>query len=74
MENDRFREIIVRQLRHPCPRNPVLLAASRAAVLAIVLEALIRIGKRSLNKRPRIDAGEPRCVERELFSSSARRF
>src|SRR6516225_30375 len=28
MENDRFREKVVRQLRHPCPRDPILLAAS----------------------------------------------
>src|SRR6516225_7924791 len=27
MENDRFREKVVRQLRHPCPRDPILLAA-----------------------------------------------
>ena len=28
MENDRFREKVVRQLRHPFPRDPILLAAS----------------------------------------------
>src|SRR5262249_1309169 len=28
MENDRFREKVFRQLRHPCPRDPILLTAS----------------------------------------------
>jgi hypothetical protein len=28
MENDRFREKVVRQLRHPCPRDPILLAST----------------------------------------------
>src|ERR1700730_7451814 len=28
MEDDRFRKPVVRQLRHPCPRDPILLAAT----------------------------------------------
>ena len=28
MKDDRFRKPVVRQLRHPCPRDPILLAAT----------------------------------------------